>query len=243
MLPLVLLAAAVSSPLPSGDRVAAQDACFTISMTRDGATSEIGRVRQTVQRGQRGGKPVVFVLVHQHGANFDMRDTFVLDGKTMRPIHFENTRNGRAHVVLDYADDRVSGTKVGKDGATTAIDVPLAAPVWEGNLFGVMFAGLPLKAGGSYRVPSYQYDSGPGEFTVRVKGSETVTTPDGPVDAWVLDAGIDEKTRVEYLVAKKSPRELGYRGPGFVQALGGDCSAIAPLDTPVTTPAPAATSQ
>lgn len=225
----VLLALSVS--LPSGDRPVEQEACFTITTTRDGTTSVFGQVRQSVRRSRQDGRDVVQVLVHQRGqGGFDMRDTFVLDGKSLRPLHFENIRAGTPHVVLDYSEARVTGSRVAKDGARAAVDVPLPGPVWEGNLFGVMFAGLPLVEGGAYRVPFYQYDKGLGEFTVRVTGSETVSTPDGPVEAWVLDAGSDERRRVEYLIAKKQPRELGYRAPGFAQVLGGDCSALPAAD-------------
>lgn len=224
LIPLLL---ALSPSLPAGERLAEQDACFTITMTREGKSVEFGQVRQTVRRGNQDGRGVLQVLVHQRGqGGFDMRDTFVLDGLTLQPLHFENSRAGAPHVVLDYSASRVTGSMFDKDGKRTDVDVPLSAPVWEGNLFGVMFAALPLAEGGQYRVPFYQYDKGLGEFTVRVTGSETVVTPEGPVAAWVLDAGTDAQRRVQYLVAKENPRELGYRGPGFAQTLGGDCSAL-----------------
>ncbi len=230
MIALAMIAALAAAGAPSGGTLAMQDACFTLTMSHDGQSQEMGRVRQTVERGKQGGRDVLFVLVHQHGEKFDMRDTFVLDGKTLHPIHFENSRNGKTHVVLDYSGGRVIGKKFDKDGASTPIDVALETPVWDGNLFGVLFSALPLAPGREFRLPNYQYDKGVGEFTVRVTGSQSVTTPDGPVDAWVLDAGVDEKLRVDYLIARDQPRELGYRGAGFSQSLGGDCSAIPPLN-------------
>jgi len=228
LIPLLL---ALSPSQPAGDRLVDQDACFTITTTRDGKSTEFGHVRQTVRRTHIDGKEVLQVLVHQQGqGGFDMRDSFVLDAATLRPLHFGNFRAGVRHVVLDYSASRVTGSKFGKDGKRGDVDVALAAPVWEGNLFGVMFAALPLAAGGEYRVPYYQYDKGLGEFTVRVTGAEIVRTPDGPVDAWVLDAGADDKQRVEYLIEKSPRRELGYRAPGFAQSLGGDCPAMPPLE-------------
>ncbi|MFT3805346.1 hypothetical protein [Arenimonas sp.] len=231
MSPILLLALAAPSALPEGGRIAEQDACFTISTIRDGKSTDVGQVRQTVRRVRTDGKDELHVLIHQQApGGFDMRDSFVLDGKTLRPIHFENRRRGETHVVLDYSDGVVAGRRVEKDGRTTVVHVPLPQPVWEGNLFGVMFAALPLEPKGEYRVPFYQYDKGLGEFRVRVKGSESVSTPDGPVDAWVLDAGTDELRRVEYLIARDDPRELGYRTEGFAQRLGGDCSKIPPAE-------------
>lgn len=229
MLSLILFAAVSSAGLPDGSRLAEQDACFVINVTRDGKTAQFGQVRQSVRRASENGHEVIRVLVHQRGlGGFDMRDSFVLDAKTLRPIRFRNERSSAVHVTLDYTDTRVSGSKKEKDGTSTPVDVALSQPVWEGNLFGVTFAALPLAPGGEYRVPSYQYDKGLGEFTVRVKGTQSVDTPDGPVDAWVLDAGADEQQRVEYLVAKDKPRELGYRAGGFSQSLGGDCSTMPP---------------
>lgn len=233
MIAMTLMLALSSPALPSGDRLAPQEACFTIDLTRDGQTRAFGQVRQSVRRATLDGEDVLRVLVHQVGqGGFDMRDSFVLDAKTLQPIHFENVRNGKKHVVLDYSADRVQGSKTGSGGVAEPIDVALPQPVWEGNLFGVMFAALPLAPRGQYRVPSYQYDKGLGEFIVRVKGTESVSTPDGPVDAWVLDAGTDEAHLIEYLVARENPRELGYRAQGFSQLLGGDCSAIPPADQP-----------
>lgn len=231
MSPILLLALAAATPLPEGERVAEQDACFTISMVRDGKSSDMGQVRQTVRRVHADGKDQLHVLIHQQAGSFDMRDSFVLDGKTMRPIHFENQRRGETHVVLDYRDDAIEGSKVEKDGSKSVVRVPLTQPVGEGNLFGVIFAGLPLQPKGVYRVPFYQYDKGLGEFSVRVKGSESVATPEGPVDAWVLEVGTDDLRRVEYLIARDNARELGYRSEGFAQKLGGDCSKIPPAET------------
>lgn len=226
MNPILLLAMAAATPLPQGERVADQDACFTISMIQDGKSTDMGQVRQTVRRVRADGKDELHVLIHQQAGSFDMRDSFVLDGKTLRPIHFENQRRGQTHVVLDYRDNAIEGSRIGKDGSKSAVQVPLTQPVWEGNLFGVMFAGLPLEARGVYRVPFYQYDKGLGEFSVRVKGSESVATPEGPVDAWVLEVGTDDLRRVEYLISRDNARELGYRSDGFAQKLGGDCSKI-----------------
>lgn len=230
MTPILLLALAAATPEPQGDRVVDQDACFTISMVRDGKSSDMGQVRQTVRRFRADGKDELRVLIHQQAGSFDMRDSFVLDGKTLRPIHFENQRRGEVHVVLDYRENAIEGSKVEKDGSKSPVNVPLTHPVWEGNLFGVMFAGLPLEPKGQYRVPFYQYDKGFGEFSVRVKGSESVSTPDGPVDAWVLEVGTDDLRRVEYLISRDNARELGYRSDGFAQKLGGDCSRIPPAD-------------
>lgn len=233
---LSLLLALAAAAVPDGARLAPDRACYTMTVTRDGKTAEFGRTWQVIEKTTDAGAPAWRIVVHQvgGGGRFDMKDEFVLDAATLRPRHFRNERDGRLHVRLDYRDDRITGERLGADGKSETVAVPLAAPVWEGNLFGVLFAALPLAEGGQYRVPYYQYDKGLGEFTVRVTGTETVTTPDGPVQAWVLDAGADDKQRSEYLVARDAPRELGYRAGGFAQQLGGNCADLAARDAGAT---------
>lgn len=53
-----------------------------------------------------------------------------------------------------------------------------------------------------------------------------MATSQGPVDAWVLDAGPSDKERLEYRIAKSSRRELAYRSPQGGQRLGGDCTGL-----------------
>lgn len=122
------------------------------------------------------------------------------------------------------------GYKVGKDGQTTAIDEPLSGPVWEGNLFGLTLAALPLKDDATFGLPKYQYDSGFGSFDVKVTGSETVTTAAGPVEAWTVDLlalpEMQGRPAMTYLISKSDHRELGYRSPMGGQKLGGNCAGL-----------------
>ena len=216
------------TPAPEGARLPDYDACYTISRTRDGVSQPIGVAWQTVQHGLRDGRPVVLVSVHQSIGNgaFDMRDDFVLDGSTLRPLSLVNRRNGEPHVELSYEEDRVRGTRT-DEGRTSAIDVSLPSPVFEGNLYGVMFAALPLSDGTRFTLPYWQYDKGFGEFRLYVAGSETVETPDGPAEAWVVAASAEAGRELTYYIGKSDRRELGYRAPQGAQFLGGDCSAIA----------------
>jgi hypothetical protein len=130
-------------------------------------------------------------------------------------------------IHLDYGSDRVIGTRQTASG-TIKIDVPIDAPVWEGNLWGPTFAALPLRDGRRFRLPFWQYDKGFGEFIVKVSGSEDVQTPAGKVAAWVVEAGDDPKKMVRYLIAKKSRAELGYGSEGMRQRIGGDCRGLEP---------------
>lgn len=223
-----LLLGASQGPAPDGSRIHEDRACYTITMNRGGIETPMGVTWQTIERATVGGRAVLRVVVHQRvaGGAFDMRDAFLLDAATLRPIRLENDRKGERHVTLTYGADAVTGERV-EDGAVHEVDVALPGPVWEGNLFGVTFGALPLAAGATFEVPFYQYDKGLGAFRVRVTGEETVTTPDGPVAAWVLDVSTGgDGPPLTYLIGKADGRELGYRSARGGQSLGGDCSAL-----------------
>jgi protein PhnA len=104
------------------------------------------------------------------GAKFDMRDTFLLDAAEPGPIEIDNERFGKRHVRDVYDDHGVTETRWDAAGQATTTKKPLAHPVWEGNLFGVMFAALPLEQGASYAVRFHQYDKGEGTFAIDVTG-------------------------------------------------------------------------
>jgi hypothetical protein len=227
MLSALLILASLGG-VPEGSRLRADAACYTIFSGKEGQEQVIGVTSQTIAGDRIGGRKVWRIVVHQRlaGGRFDMRDVFVLDARTLQPLTLQNSRNGKPHARLDYRPGRVTGSLWDQAGVPHSVDQPLSGPVWEGNLFGPTFAVLPLAAGARFEVPFYQYDKGLGTFTVFVKGRKIVQTPTGPVDAWVLDAGAGSDERLEYLIAKKSRRELGYRASEGSQQLGGDCSGL-----------------
>jgi hypothetical protein len=221
------LQTAAPTAVPDGGRLSEERKCYVLSMTRAGASTPVGVTWQTTERDTVDGHPVLRVVVHQsvNGGAFDMRDEFVLEAASLRPMSLVNTRQGQVHVRATYGPDRITGETL-TDGVSTPIDVPLTGPVWEGNLYGLTFAALPLAEGASFTLPYWQYDKGFGAFSVQVTGSETVRTPDGPVEAWVVAAGPDESRALTYLISKAGNRELSHRAAQGSQALGGDCSAL-----------------
>lgn len=214
--------------LPDGRRLAEGQTCYTLNMTRGEVTRPIGVTWQSVERATRDGREVLEIVVHQsvNGGAFDMRDEFVLDAATLRPISLTNRLKGEVHVRVAYSDDRITGERTGDDGSVTPIDVPLEGPVWEGNLFGLTFAALPLAEDSEFSLPYWQYDKSFGRFAVRVTASETVETASGPVEAWVVEAAPDESPPLRYLISKDGHRELAYSAAQGSQTLGGDCSAL-----------------
>ena len=222
-----VFAAALATATPDGTRVPTGTWCYDLSATKAGQAQVVGHVFQSVERATHAGKPALKVVVHQRmGAKFDMRDEFLLDAATLRPFEMTNTRFGKPHVRDVYEARAVDETQWDDAGKSTTTRKPLAQPVWEGNLYGVMFAALPLQAGDEYRVPFYQYDKGEGAFTVTVTGERDVDTALGKRKAIVVQAGASADKRAEYLIGAGPRIELGYAAGPFSQALSASCAAF-----------------
>lgn len=221
------VAPASAAIVPDGSVLALGDSCYTITAKKNGTEQPAGLVFQSIQRQELNGVAALAIVVHQHlsSGKFDMRDSFLVRRKDLRPIRLDTDRDGAPHVHLDYAANHITGWKV-VNGSKEPIDVAIDGPIWDGNLWGVTFAALPLKEGENYQVPTYQYDSGKGNFLVTVTGARKIDTSTGAVDAWVLEAGLKPDERVEYLVGKNPPKELGYVAGPMSQHIGGDCTSL-----------------
>lgn len=228
LLSSIVLAAVPASPVPDATLLRDEDTCYALQRKQEDAWIDIGVTRQTVEHAEANGRAVLKVMVHQHGmgGSFDMQDFFVLNAENLRPISFENFRNGERHVALTYSDTRVSGEMLQQDGSSTKIDVKLDAPVWEGNLFGLTFAALPLQGGEEYHLPFYQYDKGLGEFVVKVNGPTSFEKNGKTVDAISIDGGTEDGKLINYVIGLQPRRELAYLGENFRQVPGGDCSTL-----------------
>jgi hypothetical protein len=186
-----------------------------------------------VQAASNGRVPAWRIIVHQRlaGGRFELRDEFLVRRSDLRPISLNSRRGTRSagagwhEIQVRYGRQGITGTRAEPTGLKP-ISVALDGPVWEGNLWGITFAALPLKAGARFRLPFWQYDKGFGAFTVNVTGSEMVDTPAGKTDAWVVEAGDDPARLVRYLIAKRTRAELGYGRPDMRQRIGGDCRGM-----------------
>ncbi len=228
MLTAIMLAVAVSLGMPDGERLIDDRACYTIFAPTNSGDRPIGNTLQTVERVNQRGRALWQITVHQRLSNgkFDLRDEFELDGKTFLPLRLKTTLNQKPHADLVYAKGRVTGFHIDRTGVKHRVDRALGGPIWDGNLFGLTFATLPLSRGAHFRLPYFQYDRGVGMFTVTVTGSEKIGTPGGTVDAWVLDAGPNVSQRLVYFIEKDNRRELGYRSSQGSQRLGGLCRGL-----------------
>jgi hypothetical protein len=222
----IALTAALVTATPDATRLPEGTWCYALTATKDGKTQTIGHTYQSLTRTTHAGKPAVEIVIHQRmGAKFDMRDVFVLDAKTLQPFELTNTRFGKPHVRDVYAGTTVSETRWDAAGKETTAKKTLARPAWEGNLFGLMFAALPLRAGEEYTIPSYQYDKGEGSFAINVTGERDIDTPLGKRHAIVLQAGPTGE-QAEYLIGAEPRIELGYSMGPFGQALAPSCEAF-----------------
>lgn len=223
---LVLL---LSNDVPNSSRLKEKSSCFTTVRAVDGqAKTPIFQTLQTIRFVTYKEKPAVDIVVHQRRVDgkMAMRDHFILNASNLRPYEFQSVRNGIEVAKLSYSDTKVEGFKISHDGKREEVSISLDKPVWEGNLWGVTFGAVPHQLGASYEIPFYQHDKGLGAFKFKVTGTEQVETPEGKIEAWVLDLTLDNNRTMQYLVSRKDGRELGLRGNGYANYLGGDCSAI-----------------
>lgn len=223
---MVAALTATGTPRTDGTRLQAGSTCYAI--VAGGRT--IGSTLQTVTASRDGTRPVWDIVVHQKLANgsFDMRDHFVVDRKTLLPIRMDSQRGrerserGWHRVSVEYGPHNVRGTRETATGSTP-LEAALSGPTWDGNLWGLTFAALPLKEGGTYTIPFWQYDKGFGTFIARVVGSEDIDTPSGKVAAWVVEAGDNPAQLARYKIAKATRQELGYTAGLNGQHFGGVC--------------------
>ena len=222
-----LLGQSAGQVAPNGKLLELGQYCYTMTTSKDGITKPIGVTFQSISRERIQGVDALAIVVHQHtfDGKFDMRDSFLLRRDDLRPIRLDNDRNGLPHVHLDYSDRHISGWKMVRT-TKIPIDVELSGQVWDGNLWGETFAALPLKAGSSVTLPTYQYDSGFGMFFVDALDQYPESTPSGTVQAWRIKAGPSRSEQVDYIVSTHPGLEIGYTAGPSSQHLGGNCSDV-----------------
>lgn len=221
------LCMAAAPPPMQGDRLLPGATCYAIKV----GGKDVGATWQDLRQENLNGRPVWDIVVHQKmfSGRFDMRDHFVVDRVTLLPIEMDSARGrektdkGWHRVRLHYDGGRVSGEKETPSGIEK-ISVTLDGPTWDGNLWGVTFAALPLSKGGTYTLPVWQYDKGKETFTVRVVGEAPASQEGGA--AWLLDAGDDPSHLVRYEIGKSPRAELRYHTDGFSQDAGGMCAGM-----------------
>ena len=241
MISTVFLAALSLAPMepgfvpdiPDGARLFPHETCYAVELNGQVA----GATRQSVHAAILGSRPVWRIEIHQRlpALEFDVRDVFLVDRSDLSAIRYESTRLASSRspartVRVDYGSTAIRGSmRVGE--AHTELEGSVQYPVWDGNLWGLAFAGMDLHEDARHTLPFWHYEKGEGVFNVRVLGSEFVPTPRGAVDAWVVEADGGSGSTTTYWIAKSDHAELGYSTGPIEQRLGGDCSTFPPAFT------------
>lgn len=200
--------------------------CHNISLGDD----VIGHARQDIEAASHAGEAVWKITIRQEvpGRSFKMRDEFVVRQANLLPISLISERgsnreaSGWQRVSIAYDGGFITGTRETR-GGIVPIRERTETPVWDGNLWGLLFASLPLAPGARFEIPMWQYDKDFGLFQVRVAGSGPVSTPNGTEQAWLLEAGADPDRLVRYVMSKEDLNELSYEAGPMRQALSSNC--------------------
>ncbi len=198
-----------------GDRLAPGSWSYVSSVTRRGATVEVGRRTLTVSPTMEGGRPAWLLLgeMTSHGQSFS--DTLLVARDDLRPIR-QGAAVGPMTLRLRFSDDSVTGTieLPGTPGEPVALAVP-RPPVANSAMLESILTLAPLDSGweaslGQLVVSPVGTAVLP--VTIRVVGEETVTVPAGTFPAWI----------VEVVTAEVAQRLWLDRGTGrLVRALNG----------------------
>ncbi|WP_213978854.1 hypothetical protein [Sphingomonas sp. dw_22] len=218
LLSALLALAQAASPVVDGALLKPSTACYAIVR----GDTVMGATFQKISAVTADGVPAWDIVVHQRigDGKFDLRDHFVLRRADLTPIAMDSRKSGVEHVRVAYGKGRAVTTRPGAAPVETAFD----GRIWDGNLWGLTFAALPLAQGAHFEMPFYQYDKGLGRFTLDVVGSEQVNGR----EAWTVEVTTSDQRKVRYQIGKADRAELGYYADGFAQRAGGDCSAIQP---------------
>jgi len=218
-----------SACLRTCDRLREGRTCYDI-LLRD---EKIGATVQTIEAVTEELTPAWKITIHQTvpSRSFEMRDEFLVGRSSLLPISVVSERGGYRNapgwqrVSVEYQGSRITGTRKTK-GGVLPINVRTSSPRWDGNLWGPLFASLPLDAGSDFTIPIWQYDKGLGEFDVQVSGSGPYSTSEGTVEAWFFEAGTSPDQRSRYVFSQASFEELASGSGPMRQAISQSCPGL-----------------
>lgn len=139
-------------------------------------------------------------------------DSLVATWPGLAPVFASTVRSGAGGARTESATfaGTTAATRVVASGTTTDSTRTLAEPVFSSGWTGEIVRMLPLAP--DYRGTFTVLDAGDGlvPMTATVTGSETVSTPAGPVEAWTVDTVRPDQT-MTYVVAKDTGALLARR--------------------------------
>ncbi len=232
MLSLLLALTDPSAPIVDASRLREGRECHVVVVEREDDSPRLIYSSQTIERVVHDARPALRVESVQL-AGSTLIDTYLLDPETLQPMTYVSTVDGEQQVNVNYGEDRIFGTVVGRDGTHRSIDVQRVGSLWDGTLYGPLIASLPLAAGAHFEVPVWHYDAGMGRLVVDVTGRRRINTPNGPAEAWAVQVSPRAGVSAEYYIDVSNFAELGYRAGRFIQSPV-SCDA-APGLTPIPT--------
>jgi hypothetical protein len=191
---------------------------WKVVITSKGRPHYMGTWSDEVKRVKRNGGSAMLreqVFKVKNGAT----NTFitVFDPASMRPYSSSFLTSDGDAVLRQFQGDAVvivdaSGDNRGMPSRQT-VNVKERAYDFNAGMYGIMFAGLPLRAGLSGIIPTYgQTDASLEHVTYAVRKKETVQAKPGTtVEAWVVDAHYldahrpEGDARMRFWIAEKAP--------------------------------------
>lgn len=136
-------------------------------------------------------------------------DSVALAAGTLAPLwHADVTPTGRMRVA--FGDGRMRGTSTDTAGVAKSVDIPLAAPLLDFSATSTFVRLLPLRAGYTAVVRSYDIHRGVQHTPVRVVGEETITMGAASIPTWKVETTANGRT-VTHWIDQRTRRELRVR--------------------------------
>lgn len=210
--PVLVVAALACAPALRAQEVELQpevlaagvDTLYTVRPGGDGQDTIATHV-QVLRRGTWGGEAVWEVQYRYTGAGISMADTTWFDTATLLPR--EQRRAGVLQPIRARFDP--AGVRLwvgGADGAPAdSTYVPADGPVFAGSLMDVLVRALPLRQG--LRASFGLFIPERAEvwtYALYVTGTGTVETRDGPVEAWRVEATLQEMATDVFWIARET---------------------------------------
>jgi hypothetical protein len=182
----------VGSPALNGSFLRPYANLWRVTVTLpNGTVRDFGTSSDSVQRVRVGATPA-FRRTQVATGPGDLADTTVnvFDAATLAPLADSMMRKGAHFRHRQFAGTRVrAGGPADSAGRSAETELTLESSMFDfyGGMWGLLLAGLPLRAGYAATLPSiYEFSDSVGWVSPRVVGRERLTVPHaGRVDAWV----------------------------------------------------------
>jgi hypothetical protein len=214
MLTSILLSLLISAPTPSdtirvGDvtlrrPIIGTDTIDTYMMS-DGDRRPVAVFVQTTTEAD-GGYLVVQENRGPSGALLTLDSIFLSDGSLATSWHGDVTPEGSRHVRFS-GNGRVRGVAVDTLGQESRIDEEIPAGLFDYSLLTLVADRLPLSAGYSATLATYDITRGPIFITLGVLAEETISLGQESFDVWRMEIALGEQTVTRW-VERSTGREL-----------------------------------